>query len=225
MKANITIIFVYILLHIWVLFCRFIPLGFLLLICFVCCVLSYVYFSLPFFVLFLLFVKCYGKVLPYAKIIYVVYAQRPLLMHWCGLCVHVYVKTSWHGNAFHISGPVRGESSGHQWIALAKNQWRAALKFSSMLPLTSCWTNRRVPVIWQAMTLIWCPCNVGNWLIAISAQTIFITVALSVGILSYIVKYNYKYITASIYTQENVFDADAAKLDHVCFGTAFTNTV
>ena len=36
--------------------------------------------------------------------------------HCCGLC---------HGNAFHVTGSLWGETTDHRWIPLAKGQWRA----------------------------------------------------------------------------------------------------
>ena len=41
--------------------------------------------------------------------------------------------TSWHGNAFHITGPLSGESTGHRWISLHKG-----------------------PIIWSLWCLRWC---------------------------------------------------------------------
>ena len=45
--------------------------------------------------------------------------------------------TSWHGNAFCITGPLWGESTRDWWIPLSKDQWCRAL----MIPLMSAWTN------------------------------------------------------------------------------------
>ena len=56
-------------------------------------------------------------------------------------------KTSWHGNALRITGPLRGESTAHRWYFL----W--------------CYPEQAVeqtidfPVIWDAMPLIWCHWN------------------------------------------------------------------
>ena len=62
----------------------------------------------------------------------------------------VFIMTSWHRNAFLITGPVWGESSGH----LTKDQWRRAF----MLPLMSAWKivvqTLEWSVIWDAMTLM-----------------------------------------------------------------------
>ena len=57
---------------------------------------------------------------------------------------HMNKMTSWYANAFCITGPLRGESTGHRWIPLTKSQWCSTLIFPLMLAWTSCWTNSRV---------------------------------------------------------------------------------
>ena len=53
-----------------------------------------------------------------------------------------------NGNIFRVTGPLRGESTGHRWIPLTK---------ALMLSLICAWTNgwaSETPVIWGAIALI-----------------------------------------------------------------------
>ena len=50
--------------------------------------------------------------------------------------------TSWHGNAFRITGPSWGESTGYRWIIFTKGQWRG-LWCSFYVNLTKIWANSR----------------------------------------------------------------------------------
>ena len=50
-----------------------------------------------------------------------------------------YIVNLWHGNVFHITGLLRGESTGHRWIPLTKGQWYGALWFPSLMASTSRW--------------------------------------------------------------------------------------
>ena len=45
------------------------------------------------------------------------------------LTVMIITMTSWHGNFFHITGPVWGESTGHLWILLPKDLQSFAVPF------------------------------------------------------------------------------------------------
>ena len=61
--------------------------------------------------------------------------------------VIIHTKCQWHtkgcrgmmmyGNTFLITGPLWGESTGHRWIPLTKDQWCGSLMFMSF------WTNSR----------------------------------------------------------------------------------
>ena len=50
-----------------------------------------------------------------------------------------------HGNAFCVTVPLWGESTGHKWIPLTKGQ-QCQLMFISLLTWTSCWTSSRYRV-------------------------------------------------------------------------------
>ena len=52
------------------------------------------------------------------------------------------------GNDFRVTGPWRGQTTGHRWIPLIKDC--VALVFSLLLPRTCCWTN-----CWVAGDLRW----------------------------------------------------------------------
>ena len=52
-----------------------------------------------------------------------------------------YTPYSWHGNASHITGPLCGESTGHQWIPVISDQRFGDFMFHLLLAGTNCWTN------------------------------------------------------------------------------------
>ena len=67
-----------------------------------------------------------------------------------------YIIKSWHsGNTVDITGPLWGESTGHRWILLRKDQWCGAMMFCLLLVWTSCWTSRE---FWIVMGLMWRHC-------------------------------------------------------------------
>ena len=75
------------------------------------------------------------------------------------------MKTCWHRNTFHITGPLWWESTSHWWFLLTKGQWCEPLMFSLLLPRLLCclwcWHEQAVehtvkwPVIRDAVTLMW----------------------------------------------------------------------
>ena len=62
--------------------------------------------------------------------------------------------TSWHGNALHITGPLWGESTGHQWIPLTKGQQCGSLIFHCH-PVQAIEQTVELPMVSDASTLIW----------------------------------------------------------------------
>ena len=64
--------------------------------------------------------------------------------------------TSWHGNAFCITGPLWGESTGH----LSFTPLRASNRNVFLLPWTNCWPNSRFicTVLLDSMTPTWGHC-------------------------------------------------------------------
>ena len=59
--------------------------------------------------------------------------------------------TSSHGNAFHVTGPLWGESIIHRWFPLAKFQWCGTLMFSWYTPEQTVAQTMELLVIWDAM--------------------------------------------------------------------------
>ena len=51
---------------------------------------------------------------------------------------------SCHRNAFHITGPLWGESTGYRWIPLSKASDAELWWFLLLSAWTNCWTNNRV---------------------------------------------------------------------------------
>ena len=59
--------------------------------------------------------------------------------------------TWWHGNSFHVTGPLWGESAAQGWIPLTlKEPVMQNFEFLSAVSLTNCWTNS-----WVAMMSMW----------------------------------------------------------------------
>ena len=54
------------------------------------------------------------------------------------------------------------KSTSDRWIHFTKGQYCKALVFSVRLTWTCCWRNKHLPVIWDAIMLIWHQCNV-DW--------------------------------------------------------------
>ena len=53
--------------------------------------------------------------------------------------------TSWGGDIFfRVAGPLWRESTGHQWISIAKGQWYTDLLFHLLFARMGCWSNSRV---------------------------------------------------------------------------------
>ena len=53
-------------------------------------------------------------------------ALRKSLLRWPWVQV---IMTSWNENAFRVAGPFWGETTGHRWIPLTKDQWRSFKAF------------------------------------------------------------------------------------------------
>ena len=60
-----------------------------------------------------------------------------------------FMMKSWHGDIFHITGPLWGESSSHQWIPHSKGRKCRSLMFSLVLAWTCSWKKN-----WVASGLI-----------------------------------------------------------------------
>ena len=72
---------------------------------------------------------------------------------------HLYdILTSWHRNAFLITELSWGESTVHWWVPLQRAN-DAELCYCLFIVWTSCWTNIKLPVIWDALTLMWRHCQ------------------------------------------------------------------
>ena len=69
-----------------------------------------------------------------------------LMMAWqCAACRDM--MTSWNGNAFRVTGPLWGESTGARWIPLTKDQWRS-FEVSLVLAEANRWINRWFRTPW-----------------------------------------------------------------------------
>ena len=77
---------------------------------------------------------------------------------------------SWHGSAFHITGPLWGKSTSHRWIPFTKGQWCRTLMLSLMLAwktfeqtaerqveMSWCWFD--ITVMMAEIFLCMCPAN------------------------------------------------------------------
>ena len=68
--------------------------------------------------------------------------------------------TSSHGTIFPVTGPLWGESTGHRWIPLIRDQWGGTLMFFiSIFARTKGW-NRWVVDAFRCKTFMWRHCNV-----------------------------------------------------------------
>ena len=72
------------------------------------------------------------------------------------LIIFLFMMTSSDGNSLHVTDPLLGESTSHQWFPLTKGQWWEALMFPLLLAWTSCWTNS----VCQWFELPYRSCNV-----------------------------------------------------------------
>ena len=70
------------------------------------------------------------------------------------------VITSYHGNAFPITGPWWGESTSHRWIPLTYGQWFGALKCASMFAWNKLLNKQRRC---RFVTLMWRHSNASWW--------------------------------------------------------------
>ena len=62
--------------------------------------------------------------------------------------------TSFNGNIFYITGPLWGESTGHQWIPLKIASDVELWCFHWYTPEHTVGQTIEIPVIWDAMALI-----------------------------------------------------------------------
>ena len=70
----------------------------------------------------------------------------PAVICWCPFIVYLL-----EINASHITGHLWGESTSNQWFNLRKDQWNIYL----FLAWRSCWKNWKLPMIWDAILLMW----------------------------------------------------------------------
>ena len=106
-------------------------------------------------------VKCLGRILwmsivvicPIPTGIMLPLSRKFLLL--CGCCLLVsapspspptppdtgFMKSSRHGGAFRITGPLWGESTGHRWIPLTRGQTCETLMHSLLFAWIRYWTN------------------------------------------------------------------------------------
>ena len=62
-----------------------------------------------------------------------------------------FMQTTWHENAFRMTGSLWEESNVHRWIPLRKGlSWRALVSFRMMLVGIDCWRSCGGLVIWDA---------------------------------------------------------------------------
>ena len=61
---------------------------------------------------------------------------------------------SCHGHISPITGPLWGESTGHQWISLTNGPVLWSFSLLLIVSWKSHWTVK-LPIIWEAMTLMW----------------------------------------------------------------------
>ena len=67
---------------------------------------------------------------------------------------------SWHGNIFHITGPLWWESSSSLVFFCTKGQWRGALMFSLLIAEEAVEQTAKLLVIWDTMMFMWHHSNV-----------------------------------------------------------------
>ena len=65
------------------------------------------------------------------------------------------IMTSWHENAFRVTGPLWGESIVDRWIPFTKGQKRGFWYFLWCQLKQTAEQTRRLPVIWDTMTPVW----------------------------------------------------------------------
>ena len=69
------------------------------------------------------------------------------------------MKTSWHGSAFLINGPLWWESTSHRWIALTNSQRYWPLMFHLVLAKLAFEQTIEQLVFWDASGIMWRHCN------------------------------------------------------------------
>ena len=65
--------------------------------------------------------------------------------------------TSWNGNIFHVTVPLRGESTDHRWIPLTKDSDAELCYFLWSAPEQTIEQTIEPPAIWDAIVLIMTP--------------------------------------------------------------------
>ena len=67
--------------------------------------------------------------------------------------------TSSQGNAYCVTSPLWGESTGHWWIPLTKANRKELWCFLWCMPKETVEQTVELLVIWDAMSVMWCHCN------------------------------------------------------------------
>ena len=70
-----------------------------------------------------------------------------------------FMMTSQHGNSFHITGPLSGESTSHLWIKASDVEIKC---FLCCTPGHAVEQTVNMLMIWDAMVCMWCDCNAHN---------------------------------------------------------------
>ena len=92
----------------------------------------------------------------------------------CDVYTHLYsMSESSNGNILHVTGPLWGESTSHQWLSHHKAQWCWALMFSSICAWAKQLSKQlRRWCLEMPLHSLWCHCNVLKLLHGIGVSSV-----------------------------------------------------